>query len=46
MLSALCSVVAKVYQLRGAAGFFLKGGKRGDTLLFWGFQVLEPKAKQ
>lgn len=34
MLSVMCSVVAKVYQLRGAAGFFLKGGKRGDILLF------------
>lgn len=43
----MCSVVAKVYQLWGAAGFSLGGWEEGTYFwLFGGFQALEPKAKQ
>ena len=36
MYSVMCSVVAKVYQLWGAAGFFLGGGRKGDEFCYFG----------
>lgn len=34
--NVMCSVVAKVYQLWGAAGLFWGGGRRGDIFCYFG----------
>lgn len=48
MHSVMCSVVAKVYQLWGAArgSFWEVGGGEVFFCYFGVFQALEPKAKQ